>query len=636
MIQPLQSSDTPKKSEATGNGTRAEIWAWAMCDWANSAYSTLSITVLMFYISGVVFAGNAGVLAYGYVISGTTLLAAVLSPVLGAAADAARTKRLWLGLTTLPAACAALGMCFVSPDNPWLVVGLYAVANLGYELSYGFYNGFLPEIADERSMNRVSSFGFGLGYIGGGLALLLAMLLIMLGGKLGLPEGSVDHPGLTADYHSAASGEFSVAVPPGRYRVELFLGDPAKPRDPVALRVAGESFSARATARGEFLSNTLEATVGDEPLHVTLETSNATGLGWAANGLRVSQLGAETDKGTEALDLLFDFGTAGSSAEPGSVWVLPGDKFVAHRLLDGDAPRYKPRGPAARKSLRQRGQATSVEAPDTVPEQLTFGWTRGTIRARDAVMPLRLQLGLGLMGVWWGLFSLPALIVLRDRGQPRQEQQSWGQTASGAFRQVLETLASVRRFPMLFLFLIAFLVYNDGVQTVITQAGPFAKQVLAIEAGELTQVVLMIQFLAWPGAWLVGKAADRLGNKPILLACIAVYVAWLCGAFFISAKWQFWCMGAVLALVMGGIQSVSRAIMAMMTPAERSGEFFGFFNLSGKATSGVGPFMFASILAWSNSPHLAVLSLLVFFVVGAALLVALDVARGKREAQSGV
>jgi MFS transporter, UMF1 family len=144
--------------------------------------------------------------------------------------------------------------------------------------------------------------------------------------------------------------------------------------------------------------------------------------------------------------------------------------------------------------------------------------------------------------------------------------------------------------------------------------------------------VLMIQFVSMPGALFMGWLAGKIGEKPTLLLCIGIYIGWLLAAFFISNNTQFWIMGAVLALVMGGIQSVSRAIMGLMTPTSRSGEFFGFFNLSSKATSFAGPMLFSSILAWTGRPHLAILSLLVFFVAGGALVMFVNVAEGRRRA----
>jgi MFS transporter, UMF1 family len=389
------------------------------------------------YMQGVVLTGNTGILVWGFGIGATELVVAILSPVLGAVADAHASKRFWLGLTALGGATAASLMFFATPQRPWLIVVLFLAAHLGFELSQGFYNGFLPEIADERNMGRISARGYALGYLGGGLALLAFLLMYRFGDALGLPSGDPDY--------------------------------------------------------------------------------------------------------------------------------------------------------------------------------------------------LRVRLGLLMMGLWWGMFTLPAVLWLRDRNPPKHNH-SLLRTASAAFGQVGHTLRNIRRYRMLALFLVAFLFFNDGIQTVISQASVFAQRVLGMESDELVMVVLLIQFVALPGAMVVGAVADRVGHKPTLLVCLVVWIGLLVAAYFITEKWQFWCLGVVLALVMGGTQSVSRAMMGLMTPPAHTAEFFGFFNLSGKATSMFGPMVFAAVLAQSGSAHRAILSLLAFFVVGTALAIRVNVGRGQQQA----
>ncbi len=425
---------------AAPKNQRREIIAWCMYDWANSAYSTIYITVLVGYLQRAVLTGDDGVRAYGWGIGITMLVAAFLSPVLGAIADSRANKRTWLFGTTLMGAGASMLMFFATPDRPWLFVALFVVANLNYELVQGFYNAFLPEIADDAYMGRVSAWGYGTGYVGGGLMLLVAMILLGKGEAMGLP----------------------------------------------------------------------------------------------------------TD--------------------------------------DGFIPR----------------------------------------------------LCLLLMGVWWAVFSLPMLVVVRDKATPPAHAQSLWAAAHHGLREVGTTIRHIRSYRMLTIFLLGFLIFNDGVQTLISQASVFAEKVLDMQIAELAQVILMIQFLALPGALFVGWIADRIGQKTTLNLCLGVWVAVLVSGFMITETWQFWIMAAATALVLGGTQSVSRTIMGLMTPEARAGEFFGFFNLSGKAVSVFGPIFFSEILARTGSAHLAIVSLLVFFIVGWAIIVPLDIGRGQREAREGL
>ena len=196
------------------------------------------------------------------------------------------------------------------------------------------------------------------------------------------------------------------------------------------------------------------------------------------------------------------------------------------------------------------------------------------------------------------------------------------------------TLSRIRCYSVLALFLLGFLFYNEGIQTVMSQASVFAREVLKMEPGELGLVVLMVQFVATPAALGVGWIADRMGAKRTLLGCLLIWCGLLVAAYFVREKWQFWCLGAVLSLVMGGTQSVSRAVMGAMTPPAKTAEFFGFFNLSCRATSMFGPILFAEILVRTGSANVAILSLLVFIVLGGAIVLCVNLPRGIEQAKA--
>ncbi len=425
-----------------GFSRSAEVLAWATYDWANSAYSTLSITILVNYLQRVVFPsdrfGDTGAVVWAWGISGSMLLAAILAPVVGAMADANSNKRTWLAITGLGGAVAAVALGLIPPDWPWVVVVFFFLTSLLFELSLGFYNGFLPEIANEETMNRISARGYALGYIGGALALVLAILVMQFGDAFGI-----------------------------------------------------------------------------------------------------------------------------------------GDKT------------------------------------------------------------LQLRIGLVIMGGWWGLFTLPTLWVLRDRRPPPERRKPFFAAGRQAVREVGGTLRNIRQYRMLAIFLLGFLFYNDGIQTVISQASTFAIKDLEFDTGELIGLILMIQFLAMPGALLVGWLGDRVGQKATLMGCLAIWVGLVVAAYFIHAKLWFWALGVVLAMVMGGTQSVSRAIMGMMTPERHTAEFFGFFNLSGKATSFMGTFAFGLVILLTGSSRQAIVSLVVFFLIGWVLAARVNVAEGRRQALEG-
>src|SRR6478736_2083747 len=176
--------------------TRLEIISWALCDCANSAYSTLSITLLVFYLRKFVLPEDRPLLVLGAEIDGTRVwgwglglsmfVAAWLSPILGAMADARASKWKWLIGTSLPGAAFATAIALVPTSQPVLICVLFFLTSLCFELSFGFYNGFLPELSNEESMNRISGFGFAAGYLGGGVALAVALVIASFGPQLGL------------------------------------------------------------------------------------------------------------------------------------------------------------------------------------------------------------------------------------------------------------------------------------------------------------------------------------------------------------------------------------------------------------------------------------------------------------------
>lgn len=576
-----------------------------MYDWANSAYSTILITIVVAYVSHIL-PGGTGTVAYAWGIGLSMLLAAALSPIVGAMADINASKRRWLALTALGGAACGVAMAAIPPEWPWVVVAAFFFTSLGFELSLGFYNGFLPEITTKETIDRVSAWGFALGYVGGALPLIAAMLMAMSDDQLSpwLPDY------LRGDLNATAAGRFAVEVSPGDYQVTLVVGDARQAHEEMVYLVQGTEVARVSTSRGEYKTLAHAARV-DEDGELTIELRAGQDGGLAViNGLSI-----EEPPHAPAI-APFDFGKTDSLLKAGHVRVAPDDGYQVWNLEEKGLPAAE----------------DADDQPEPSPAELRFGWQTGQIEARDRILSTRLRAGVLLMGLWWGLFSIPTLLVLRDRAPRPAVKLSPLGTARQGVQNVLRTLRHVRVYATLSLFLLGFLFYNEGVQTVISQASNFATYALGMTAVELGGVILMIQFLAIPGAMLVGRLSSTIGQKPTLMGCLAIWMVILVGAFFVTEKWQFWVMGGAVAMVMGGTQSVSRAIMGYMTPPERTAEFFGFFNLSGKATSFMGPMLFGAVIWLTGEAHVAILSVLIFFIIGTTIVVRLNFARGRREA----
>jgi len=191
----------------------------------------------------------------------------------------------------------------------------------------------------------------------------------------------------------------------------------------------------------------------------------------------------------------------------------------------------------------------------------------------------------------------------------------------------------MRRYPQTLTFLIAYLIYNDAVQAVITLSGQFGSDELKIPMGTLTMAILMVQFLAFAGALLFNLISRKLGAKRTIALSLLIW-AGVIAAIYVSVRTtaEFFIMAAVVALVLGGTQALSRSLFSQMIPKGREGEYFSLYEISDKGTSWLAPLLFGLALQFTRSYRTAILSLLIFFIAGLAILLRLDVDRATREA----
>ena len=429
---------------------RGEIVSWAMYDWANSAFSTIVVTTLLGpYLSNLAQATN-GVSFLGMrfepdaffptMVSISVILQVFVLPLLGTIADySALKKRLMLVFATIGAA-ATLLLFFVKPDLPLLgtngavLMGglLFIIANLSFGAAVVLYNAFLPDIAEPKDRDRVSSFGWALGYLGGGLALLIAL----------------------------------------------------------------------------------------------------------------------------------------------GLYTMMDDKGLAVRI------------------------------------------------------------GLALAGAWWLIFTL-AFPARKLRQRPPLKQLPEGESyLSQGVKQIWRTLRTMyREYPETLKYLIAYLIYNDGIQTVIVVSTMFAATELGAGADVLMILILMIQFLAFFGALLFGWIAGKIGAKKAIIISIVIWAGIVIYAYALLYEiWQLFLLGAFVALVMGGSQALSRSLYSQLIPRQNESEYFGFYEISERGTSWIGPLVFAAAVQFTGSSRVAILSLILFFVVGLLLLLPVKVRKAMLDA----
>jgi UMF1 family MFS transporter len=492
-------------SEAAVNDKR-EIFGWAMYDWANSAFSTTVVVVFLGpYLTAISeAAADANGLLYlfnvpirfdsffTYCVSASVLMQVTFLPILGALADYSHLRKQLMQFFCVLGAIATLLMFFITPGLHWYGGGLFILANLAFGAAMVFYNSYLPNIASEDQRDRVSSYGWGMGYLGGGLLLLLNLVLFLMGDSLGLDSSMVARISL------ASAGVWWL----------------------------GFSLITFATLRGR-----------------------------------------------------------------GAVRPLP------------------PRENYFTIGFRQL--ANLMEVPASLVTTLML-------------LPLLIPV-LFVAGADVRLALLPALGPL---------------TVLALF-----IYRKARTLPEAMKYLVAYLLYNDGIQTVIAVSAVFAAQELGMESTQLILVILMIQFVAFFGAIGFGRLASRVGARNAVIGSLVIWSVLVIYAFvgmqstaivlgMEQRQLEFWVLGFFIALVMGGSQALSRSLFAQMIPKDQEAEFYSFYEISERGTSWMGTFLFGLVNQLFSSLRLGIVSVIIFFIAGLILLPTVNVEKATQQAKN--
>jgi UMF1 family MFS transporter len=243
------------------------------------------------------------------------------------------------------------------------------------------------------------------------------------------------------------------------------------------------------------------------------------------------------------------------------------------------------------------------------------------------------RLSIASVGVWWLGFSIP---LFRSVPEPAVAARGArpATLALDSLREVLHTLATLPRHPELFQFLIAFWLYSDGIGTIVKMATVYGSEV-GIGRNDLIGALLLVQILAAPASLAFGRLAKPLGAQRAVALGLLGYVGITMLAYFLTKPIHFWMLAVLVALFQGGTQALSRSMFASLVPPERTSEMFGFYSVSEKLAGIVGPLLFGVVAQISGAGRYAVLTLLPFFIVGAWLLLRVDLKRGAERARDG-
>jgi UMF1 family MFS transporter len=244
---------------------------------------------------------------------------------------------------------------------------------------------------------------------------------------------------------------------------------------------------------------------------------------------------------------------------------------------------------------------------------------------------LAVRINLASSGVWWAVFCVFPLATLRHRPAARMHGANEGLLDS--VREFAVTLRDMRRYPQTLRFLIAFLLYSDAVQAVIALSAQFGGDELKMSMTDLTEMILMVQFLAFFGSFLFDWIAKAIGAKPAVIVSLLIWSGVLIAMYVsVRTETQFFIVAAIVAMVLGGTQALSRSLFSLMIPKGREAEYFGVYEISDKGTSWLCPLLFGLALQFTGSYRLSILSLITFFIAGLLVLLTVNVRLAAAEA----
>jgi UMF1 family MFS transporter len=233
-----------------------------------------------------------------------------------------------------------------------------------------------------------------------------------------------------------------------------------------------------------------------------------------------------------------------------------------------------------------------------------------------------IRLSFVLVAIWWLVFSLPLIFFVREPA--RQARDASQSVLLAGFQRVGRTFHEVRRHRNVWLFLVAYWLYIDGVDTIVRMAVDYGLS-LGFEQKSLLLALLITQFTGFPAALVFGHLGDRYGTKNGIFLALGIYIIVTVHGALMKEAWEFYFLAFAIGLAQGGIQALSRSMYARMIPADRTAEFFGFYNMMGKFAAILGPFIIGWMAAMTGNPRAGILSLLVLFLAGGVLLTRIQV-----------
>jgi UMF1 family MFS transporter len=222
------------------------------------------------------------------------------------------------------------------------------------------------------------------------------------------------------------------------------------------------------------------------------------------------------------------------------------------------------------------------------------------------------------VAIWWSIFTIPLMTGVKEPNASKNDKSLY-RTVKEAFKSLYETSKSIKNYKSAGVFLLAYFLYMDGVDTIIRMATSYGSDI-GISAQSMIGALLLTQFIGFPATLIFGRYSDKFGHKETLSFAIIIYIGVVIFSAQMDSAIEFFIMASVIGLVQGGVQAISRSYFSSLIPENKAAEFFGFYNFIGKSSVFIGPFMVSGIALLTDSPGLGILSLLLLFIPGLIIL----------------
>ncbi|GAA1570644.1 MFS transporter [Kribbella sancticallisti] len=323
---------------------------------------------------------------------------------------------------------------------------------------------------------------------------------------------------------------------------------------------------------------------------------------------------------------------SGGRWELGALLLFLGNLCLGSSMVVYDSILVDIAGPDDRDDVSSRGWAFGY-----LGGFVLLAINLGVVTAHDALglsQGTAVRLSLLSAGLWWGLFTFVPFVRLKNRPPASVVPVRGGGLVRQSFGQLFATLRHLKTYPMTLLFLVAYLFFNDGIQTVISVSSTYGEKQLGFETQVLIMTILLVQFIAFFGALAFGRFARRYGTKRTIMSGLVIWMVIVVAGFLLPARQivPFLAMGAAIGIVLGGTQALSRSAFSQLIPKGREAEYFSLYQAGERGTSWLGTLVFGLVHQLTGSYRPAIVALGLFFLVGLILLSRVDMRRGIAEA----